>query len=71
MARIKRLTRQQKVDLQELTDEFRDAGQIGVSTKNLDALVAHGLARAVLDCGEMRYRITEQGHAMIYEREDA
>ena len=56
-----KLTRQHKLCLGKLDDEFRSANQIGVREILLDILADHGLARAILDLGEMRYRITRDG----------
>ena len=73
--RIKKLTRQHKLCLGKLDDEFRSADQIGVSESLLDVLADHGFARAVLEVGEMRYRITDAGRdrlpAPAIEREVA
>ena len=55
------LTRQHKGALGKLDDEFRTAHQIGVREDILDTLVAHALAHRVLDWGEMRYQITQDG----------
>ena len=59
--RIKKLTRQHKICLGKLDDEFRSANQIGARESLLDVLADHGLARAILDLGEKRYRITRDG----------
>lgn len=63
--RIKKLTRQHKLCLGKLNDDFRSAKQIGVAESLLDALTERGLARAVLELGEMRYRITETGRERL------
>ncbi len=59
--RIKKLTRQHRLSLGKLNDEFLSVDQIGASESLLDVLADHGLARAVLEVGEMRYRITAAG----------
>lgn len=59
--RLKKLTRQHKICLGALQDEFQTEREIGFTSDLLDTLVDHGLARSVLDMGDMRYRITEAG----------
>lgn len=63
--RIKKLTRKHKLCLCKLDDEFRSANQIGASEGLLDVLADHGLARAILEVGEMRYRITAAGQNQL------
>lgn len=60
-----KITRQHKSALTKLTDEMRTAGEIGENEQCLMDLADHRLARAVLDLGEMRFRITEKGKSMI------
>lgn len=61
----KRLTRADKINLSKLSDSFASPAEIGVDADSLDNLAAHGHARSILEGGEMRYRITEDGQAFL------
>jgi hypothetical protein len=59
--RMLKITKRHKIALGKLSQQFCSAAEIGVDESILDDLAAHKLARAVLDHGEMRYRITGLG----------
>lgn len=54
-------TRARKVILSQLTDEYRSASVIRADEKDLNALQKFGLADAILEHGEMIYRLSDSG----------